>query len=77
MFEKPRVTVAHLLVWTAAVEGRVRQGDPTGEVLLRLHEGVAVVLMPGEAARLLRALVDGLVPVEVDVGADQVASDRR
>ena len=44
------------------------------EVLLRLDERVAVVLVPREPARLLGLLVHGLVPVEVDVGADDVSA---
>jgi hypothetical protein len=59
----------------AALLGRVGQRQPARQVLLRLDVGVAIVLVPREAARLLGLLVDRLVPVEVHVVADQVVAD--
>src|SRR5437870_2917641 len=58
----------------AVVEGGVGERQPHGEVLLGLDVGVAVVLVPRYSAGLLGLLVDGLVPVEVDVGTDQVGA---
>ena len=58
----------------SVVDGGIGERHPAGEVLLRFDEGVAVVLMPRESARLLGLLVDGLVPVEAHVGADQVVA---
>ena len=55
--------------------GGVGERDPAREVLLRLDERVAVVLVPREPARLLGLLVDGLVPVHVHVGADEVGAE--
>ncbi len=52
----------------AGIDGGVGERDPAREVLLRLDERVAVVLVPREATRLLGLLVDELVPVEPDVG---------
>ncbi len=60
----------------AVLDGGVVQRDPDGEVLLRLGERVAVVLVPWEAARLLGLLVDGLVPVEAHVRPHQVGAQR-
>ena len=57
--------------------GGVGQRHPTGEVLLRLHEGVPVVLVPGERRLGPRLLVDRLVPVEADIGSDEVGADVR
>src|SRR5258708_6219964 len=42
----------------------VDQRNPQRQALLRLDEGVAVVLVPGELLRLARLLVDRLVPIE-------------
>ena len=67
----PPVEAGHHLR-AAVVHGGVGEGQPDGEVLLGLHEGVAVVLVPREATGLLGLLVDGLVPVEPGVGAHQV-----
>ena len=64
-------------VRAAVVHGGVSDGDPAGEVGLRLDELVAVVLMPREATRLLGLLVHGLVPVEVDVRADDVPAQAK
>ena len=58
----------------AVVEGGVGERHPHGEVGLRLHVGVAVVLVPRDPPWLLRLLVDGLVPVEAHVGADEVGT---
>ena len=58
----------------AVVERGVGEREPHGEVLLRLDVGVAVVLVPRHPARLLGLLVDGLVPVEAHVGADEVGA---
>ena len=55
--------------------GGVGERDPARQVLLGLDERVAVVLVPREPAGLLRLLVHGLVPVEVDVGADEVGAE--
>ena len=46
----------------------------TRQVLLRLDERVAVVLVPREPPGLLGFLVDRLVPVHVDVGAEEVGT---
>ena len=56
---------------TAVLLVGVGQRHPAGQVLLRIDEGVAVVLVPGELL-WARLLVDRLVPVEPHVGADQV-----
>ena len=60
---------------TAVRVRRVAEREPDRQVLLRLDVGVAVVLVPREAARLLGLLVDGLVPVEVHVRADEVRAE--
>jgi hypothetical protein len=65
---------------TPGINGGVGEREPDREVLLRLDEGVTVVLMPGEPAGLLGLLVNDLVPVEANVGADKVSTylrDRR
>ena len=49
---------------TAVVDRGVCQGQPAGQVLLGIGEGVAVVLVPGEFLGVARLLVDRLVPVE-------------
>ena len=54
--------------------GGVGERQPDRQVLLRLDERVPVVLVPWEPARLLGLLVDGLVPVEVDVRPEQVGA---
>ena len=59
----------------AVLDGGVGERDPAREVLLRLDERVAVVLVPREPARLLGLLVDGLVPVEVHVGTEEVVAE--
>jgi hypothetical protein len=43
--------------------------------VLRLDEPVAGVLVPRESARLVGLLVHRLVPVEVDVGPDQIVAE--
>ncbi len=60
---------------TAVLERGVGEGEPHGEVLLRLDVGVPVVLVPRHAARLLGLLVDGLIPVEAHVGTDEVGAE--
>ncbi len=62
---------------TAVGFGGVGEREPDRQVLLRLDERVAVVLMPREPPRLLGLLVDGLIPVEVDVGAEQIRAPAR
>ncbi len=56
---------------------RVGERKPDRQILLRLDVRVAVVLVPRHPSRLLRFLVDGLVPVEVDVGTEQVRAEVR
>src|SRR5208282_3766474 len=53
---------------------RVGERDPAGQVRLRLDIGVAVVLMPRERLGVFGLLVDRLVPVEPDVGTNQIAA---
>ena len=57
------------------VARRVGERDPAREVLLGLDERVAVVLVPRETARLLGLLVHRLIPVQADVGPDQIGAD--
>ena len=54
--------------------GGVGQRDPARQVLLRLDERVAVVLVPGERRLGARLLVHRLVPVEAHVGPDEVGA---
>src|SRR5260370_14836358 len=60
---------------TTVVNDRVVESDPTGEVLLRLDKGVAIVLMPRERLRIFGLLVHRLIPVKPDVGADQIVAE--
>ena len=59
----------------SVLHSRVAQRHPAGQVLLRLNVGVAVVLVPRKPAWLLGLLVDGLVPVEPDLGSDQILAE--
>src|SRR5262249_36219679 len=62
----------------AAVAFRcIGQGDPTGQIRLRLDIGVAIVLMPRERLLVLGLFVDRLVPVEAHVGTNQVVAQVR
>src|ERR1051325_7297504 len=80
MFERPVLVSTRGDPRTAVRLIDVHQRNPQGEVLLRLDERVAVVLMPGKLLFLRRFFVDRLIPIEPYVGTDQVMAnlfDRR
>ena len=61
----------------AVLRCRVIDRDPARQVRLGLDERVAVVLVPQHRLARVRLLVDGLVPVEPHVRADEVATQAR
>src|SRR5262249_36148629 len=61
--------------WTAVDLRRIVESDPAGQIALRLEIRVAVILMPWERLRLLELLVHSLIPVETNVGAEQIGGN--
>src|SRR5205823_6944085 len=72
--ERARTVEAGEYPDAAVVERGVGDRDPAREVGLRFDVRVAVVLVPEDRLRPVRLLVDGLVPVQPDIGPDEVVA---
>ena len=75
VFERAALVHAGRDPWATVLLVDIDQRYPEREILLRLDEGVAIVLVPGKFLFLARLLVDRLVPIEPHVVADQVVAD--
>ena len=52
--------------------GRINQGHPTSQVVLRCYKVITIVLMPGKFFQAVRLFIYRLIPIEPTVRAEQV-----